>query len=220
MSALGWQGQVPCHLCTNGGYCIAFEVVGLRQAEPLKKVQRDHTEHGVMVQTLPGPPLEVVQADFFLQFPVGEFTRPAPFGDFNQPGKCCLWWEIAGVVFALLSSSLFPDDPSTLTRQMLTLGVLVPICQPDVDGGEAARQWTFGAMSPDQVLPGSTAEDLLDRLAVVGRGGVFGPSSPEVLGNGDQSDILGVGGLCTSYPDWTDPLGPDQEAKHFVPVSP
>ncbi|AIZ44491.1 hypothetical protein QR90_15170 [Deinococcus radiopugnans] len=167
MSALGWQGQVPCHLCANGGNRIAAKVVGLGQSEALKKVQRDHTQHGVMVQTLPRPPLEVVQADFFLEFPVGEFTRPASFGHFNQPEKWCLWGEIAGVIFAFLSSTLFPDHPSTLTGEMLTLGVLIPVRQPDVDGGKAARQRTFGAVSPDEVLPSSTTENLLDRLAVV-----------------------------------------------------
>lgn len=68
-----------------------MKVIRLRQSEPLKKVKSDYTQHSVMMQALPGPPLEVVQANFFLEFPVGELTRLASFGSFNEPGKWCLW---------------------------------------------------------------------------------------------------------------------------------
>ena len=144
-----------------------MKVIRLRQSEPLKKVQSDHTQHSVMMQALPGPPLEMVQANFFLEFPVGEFTRPASFGYFDEPGKWCLWGKITGVVFAFFSSTLFPDHPSTLTGKMLALCVFVPIGQSDINGGKATRQRTFSAVSPDEVLPSSTIEDLLDCLAVV-----------------------------------------------------
>ena len=100
----------------------------------------------------------MVQADFFLEFPVGEFTRPAPFGYFNQSEKWCLWREIADVVLAFLSSPMFPDHPGTLTGKMLPLGILIPVRQPNVDGSKAARQRTFGPVSPDEVLPSSTAD--------------------------------------------------------------
>ena len=138
MGAGRWQGQVPCHLSSNGRNGVASQIVGLGQSQPLQEGQGDHTQHGMVVEALPGRALEVVQADFLLQLSVSQLTCPAALGHFHSPGQRRGGGQIADVVFTLLPSTLFPDDPGSLTRKVLTPGVLLTVGHAYVNSCEAS----------------------------------------------------------------------------------
>ncbi|MDR6773697.1 hypothetical protein J2Y49_004450 [Azospirillum sp. BE72] len=48
-----------------------------REAPVLKNGRSDHHQHGMVVQAMPTPPVEVIEAEFFLYLLVPLFADPA-----------------------------------------------------------------------------------------------------------------------------------------------
>lgn len=119
------------------------------------------------METPLGPAFEVVQPHLLLEFTVRLLASPALFCDLYQVGKGRSPWQVAGIVFALSTSSLLTDDPDRFSWQVDPLSVWLSICHPDVHGSELSLEWTLAAVPLDQVLPAGVIQHLFHRLSIM-----------------------------------------------------
>ena len=67
----------------------------------LKEGVRDHRHERVSVEALPGPALEVVEAEFFLHLLVGLLANPSCLDDGRQSAQVGLGGQVGEIVFLL-----------------------------------------------------------------------------------------------------------------------
>ena len=79
------------------------------EAEILKEREGDHDQDGVMVQTVPTAPLEVIESEFLLHLLVSLLADPARL---DLPCQCTqrgIRRLVAQVVFMFAAAAPFPD---------------------------------------------------------------------------------------------------------------
>lgn len=69
----------------------------------------DHAHEGVSVKSLPRPPLEMIEAEFFLQLLMGLLADPPGFDGTGQLLEWGVDRQIAEVVFALTGGAVLSD---------------------------------------------------------------------------------------------------------------
>ncbi|MBK3773007.1 hypothetical protein GAY31_02190 [Azospirillum brasilense] len=61
----------------------------------LKKGQGDHTQHGVVMQAMAAPPLEMIEPEFLLRLLVPLFSDPARLDPGGQNLQSCVGRQIS-----------------------------------------------------------------------------------------------------------------------------
>ena len=67
----------------------------------LKECICDHGHERVSVQPLPGSPLKVIEAEFFLHLLMRLFANPACLDGSGEPLQTCVGWQVGKIIFAL-----------------------------------------------------------------------------------------------------------------------
>src|SRR3990167_4377007 len=100
-------GRVGC----GGGVGGVFFPTRCPEATGLQEGERDHAHEGMSVKSLPRSPLEVIEAELFLQLLMGLLTDPAGLDCASQLPERCVGGQIAEVVFAFAGGAVLPDKP-------------------------------------------------------------------------------------------------------------
>jgi hypothetical protein len=100
-------GRVGC----GGGLGLLFFPTRCPEATGLQEGERDHAHEGVSVKSLPRSPLEVIEAELFLQLLMSLLADPAGLDGTGQLLERCVGGQIAEVVFAFASGAVLAGQP-------------------------------------------------------------------------------------------------------------
>jgi hypothetical protein len=119
---MAWRtaGNVGC----GGGPLILFFPPHFREAAMLEEGVSDHGHERMTVKALPGPSLEVVEAEFLLQLLMGLLANPSCLDGGGQPAQVHPGWQVRKIVFLLSRRAVLADEPGLVPRKMLP--ILVP----------------------------------------------------------------------------------------------
>lgn len=135
----------------------SFSPFGLFEPLGLQEGESNHAHEAVPVQSLPRPPFEVVEAEFFLELLMGLFADPARLDGPCEPFDRRVRRQVREIIFAFAGRAMFADDPDFLAGQMLRAHVMDALGRPIGDthasSGEPRCKATFGPSALADRLP-------------------------------------------------------------------
>src|SRR3954452_25233435 len=153
--SVGWGGG-------PGSPSVIFSPLQLvGEAEMLEERESDHDQDGVMVQTVPTAPLEVIESEFLLHLLVSLLADPARLDLPCQRTQRGIRRLVAQVVLVLAAAAPFPDQPHLIARQRRAVALRRPIGDPHPQGGELGAERALGPGPPGHALPGGGLQHLL-----------------------------------------------------------
>jgi hypothetical protein len=124
----------------------------------LQEGEGDQHHQGVVVQPGPGPPLEVVEAEFFLHLLVRLLAGPAGL-DRRREGLQRRAGGMAGeVVLPLAAAAPLAHQPQLIAGQAVAGLRLRTVGHPHPPGGEAGGERALGALPPADRAPGRSPQ--------------------------------------------------------------
>ena len=133
----------------GGPWRILFSPARLGEAAALQVGIGDHRHERVAVEAAPGPALEVIEAEFFLEVLVGLRADPSRLDRGAERLEVGVGRQVAKIVFALARGATLADEPGLLARHVLHAVVMDALWRtigdPHAHGGEGGRQRLFGS---------------------------------------------------------------------------
>ena len=127
----------------------------------------DHGHQGVAMEAAPGPALEVIEAQFFLEVLMGLFADPSRLDRAGEGLEVGVGRQVGKIVFALARSATFADEQGFLARHVLRALVMDvlrwTVGDPHADGGEGGRQRPLGSLAPADAPPLRRRKHVLSR---------------------------------------------------------
>jgi hypothetical protein len=121
---------------------ILFSPPRCLKATVLQESEGEHRHERVAVKTLPGSPLEVVEAEFLLHLLMRLLANPSCLYGGGQSAQIGRGRQIGEVVLLLSRRPVFADEPSLIPWEMLLTLVTDPlrwsVGDPHTDGGKAS----------------------------------------------------------------------------------
>ena len=109
------------------------------------------------METLPGPALEVIEAEFFLHLLMGLFANPARLDGGSQRFQINIGRQVGEVVFPFAGGSQFTDKPGVFARHVLLALVMDALRRAvgdtDPDRGKSGFERPLGSDAPAQLSP-------------------------------------------------------------------
>src|SRR4249920_2633306 len=113
----------------------------------------------------PRPPLEVVEAEFFLELLVSLLADPARLDRRGQRLEAGFRRQVREIVFLLSGRAPLADEPNFVARHMLHALVADPLRLPvgdaHADSSEAGFQGSLGSFAPSEHAPFRLGEHVL-----------------------------------------------------------
>ena len=78
----------------------------------LEEGEGEHCHERMAVETLPGPPFEVIEAKFFFQLLMSLLANPPRFDGGRQGAQVSLCRQVGEIIFLLSRHPVFADEPS------------------------------------------------------------------------------------------------------------
>jgi len=136
------------------------------------------------MQARPGSALEVIETEFFFQLLVSLLANPSRLDDSRERAQISRRRQIGEMVFPLSRHSVFADEPSLLTGQMLLTLVPDPLRRsvgnPHASSSKTSLELAFRASAPTDGVPLGVGQhvfgqvrELLDFLTWVSSFGAF-----------------------------------------------
>jgi hypothetical protein len=119
----------------------------------LQKSQGNHRQQRMVMEPLPRPTLEVIEAQLFLQLLVPLFTTPPRFDRPDDGSRRHVGGMVGEIEFPLARGASLPDQPHFFSGQVLTIGEFGAIRYSDPDDGKARLQVTLRATPPFHRAP-------------------------------------------------------------------
>ena len=136
---------------------ILFSPPRCLKATVLQESEGEHRHERVAVKTLPGSPLEVVEAEFLLHLLMRLLANPSCLYGGGQSAQIGRGRQIGEVVLLLSRRPVFADEPSLIPWEMLLTLVTDPlrwsVGDPHTDGGKASFELAFGPGTPAHRFP-------------------------------------------------------------------
>ena len=130
---------------------------------------RDHRHERVSVKALPGPALEVIEAEFLFQLLVSLLANPPRLDGGRQAAQVARRWQVGEIVFLLPRHPVFADEPSLVAGQMLLTLVADPLWRavgyPHADRSKTSLELSFRAGARPDGAPTSMSSAGIDRMS-------------------------------------------------------
>src|SRR5829696_7898056 len=117
----------------------------------------DHRHQRMTMQALPGPALEVIEAEFLFELLVSLLANPSRLDGGRQGAQVGLCRQVGEIVFLLSRQPVFADEPGLVPWQVLL--TLVPdalrrsVGDPHADSSKTSLELAFRAGAPADGLP-------------------------------------------------------------------
>jgi len=119
------------------------------------------------MQALPGPPLEVVKTEFFLQLLVSLLANPSRLDGGRERAQFGRCWQIGEIVFILSRHPVLADEPSLFARQMLLTLISNPlrrpIGDPHANSSKASLELALRTGAPTNGVPCGMSQHVFRR---------------------------------------------------------
>src|SRR5262245_16673891 len=162
------------------------------------------------MQALPGPALEVVETEFFLQLLVRLLANPTRLDGGRQGAQISLRRQVGEIVFLLSRHPVFADEPSLLARQMLLTLLSNPlrrsIGDPHANSSKASLELSLRTGAPTDGVPCGMGQHVFRRY----RQNIWDVPLSGTTALGDRPDHPHIGRLHLDVP--RNPDGPGQFA--------
>ena len=127
----------------------------------------DHRHERMTVKALPGPSLEVVEAEFLFQLLMGLLADPSRLDRGGQAAQVRPRRQVGQIVFFLSRRPLFADEPSLVAWHVLLTHAPDPLRRSvggtHPDRGKAGFQPALRAVSPAHNLPLGVGQHVFGR---------------------------------------------------------
>src|SRR5262249_19337972 len=119
------------------------------------------------VKALPGPALEVIEAEFLFQLLVSLLANPPRLDGGRQAAQVARRWQVGEIVFLLPRHPVFADEPSLVTGQMLLTLVADPLWRavgyPHANRSKTSPELSFRAGAPADSAPRGIGQHIFGR---------------------------------------------------------
>ena len=127
----------------------------------------DHRHKRVTMKTMPGPPLEVVEAKFLFQLLMGLLADPSRLDRGSQAAQVRLGWQVGKIVFLFSRQAVLADEPSLITWKMLLTFIPYPLRRPvgdaHTDSSKSGFQPAFRPAAPAHSSPLGSGQHVFGR---------------------------------------------------------